>query len=308
MRSFVFLFYREKLEEESPIFSRYNLSMPELAVLESVDYLVLGHVTEDVTSSGPRLGGTATFSALTALALGLRVGIVTAASGKTSLSALAGTTVVSTPSEHTTTFENIYIGGERKQTLHHQAAKISFENVPDVWRTTSIIHLGPVAQELQDELPGRFSPSLLGITPQGWMRTWNGDGHVSPCKWESAEAFLPHAGAVVISREDAGGDEELIEAMAHQTRVLAVTDGDEGSVLFWNGDRRRFRAPQFPEVDATGAGDIYAAAFFIRLFSTRDPWEAARFATQLAARSVARVGLDGIPTSKEIEECLMEVF
>ncbi len=296
------------MKEERPIFSRYNLSMPELAVLESVDYLVLGHVTEDVTPSGPRLGGTATFSALTARALGLRVGIVTAASGKTSLSALAGTTVVSTPSEHTTTFENIYIGGERKQTLQHQAAIISFENVPDIWRTTSIIHLGPVAQELRDDMPKYFSPTLLGITPQGWMRTWNGDGHVSPRKWESAEAFLPRAGAVVISREDVGGDEELIEAMAHQTRVLAVTDGDAGSVLFWNGDRRRFRAHQLPEVDATGAGDIYAAAFFIRLFSTRDPWEAARFATQLAARSVARVGLDGIPTQKEIEECLMEVF
>ena len=282
--------------------------MPELAVLESVDYLVIGHVTEDVTPSGLRLGGTATFSALTARALGLRVGVVTAASTKTSLSALSGITVVSAPSEHTTTFENIYIDGERKQTLHHQADIISFENVPDVWRTASIIHLGPVAQELPDELPKYFSPTLLGITPQGWMRTWNDDGHVSPCKWESDETFLPRAGAVVISREDVSGDEELIEAMAHQTRVLAVTDGDAGSVLFWNGDRRRVRAPQLLEVDATGAGDIFAAAFFIRLFTTRDPWEAARFATQLAARSVARMGLDGIPTHKEIEECLMEVF
>ena len=282
--------------------------MPQLAVLESVDYLVIGHVTEDVTPGGLRLGGTATFSALTARALGLRVGIVTAANEKTSLSALSGITVISTPSEHTTTFENIYIGDERKQTLQHQAEMISFENVPDVWRMAPIIHLGPVAQELHSELPKNFSPSLLGITPQGWMRTWNDNGHVSPCKWDSAKTFLPHAGAVVFSREDVGGDEELIEAMAHETRVLVVTEGDAGSVLFWNGDRRRFRAPELEEVDATGAGDIFAAAFFIRLYTTRDPWESARFATQLASRSVARVGLDGIPTQKEIEECLMEVF
>lgn len=282
--------------------------MPELAVLESVDYLVIGHVTDDVTPSGPRLGGTATFSALTARALGLRVGIVTAARKDISLSALSGVTVISSPSEYTTTFENIYVGGERKQTLQHQADRILFENVPDVWRATPIIHLGPVAQELGSDLPKSFSPTVLGITPQGWMRTWNSDGHVSPCKWESAETFLPRAGAVVFSREDVGGDEELIELMAHQTRILVVTDGDEGSELFWNGDRRRFRAPQLSEVDTTGAGDIFAAAFFIRLYTTRDPWEAARFATQLAARSVTRVGLDGIPTSKEIEECLMEVF
>jgi sugar/nucleoside kinase (ribokinase family) len=53
---------------------------------------------------------------------------------------------------------------------------------------------------------------------------------------------------------------------------------------------------------------VYAAAFFSRLYTTRDPWEAARFATQLAAYSVTRSGLDSIPTQEEIQECLIEVF
>ncbi len=119
---------------------------------------------------------------------------------------------------------------------------------------------------------------------------------------------MPQAGAVVISREDVLGDDELIESMAHQTRLLAVTEGSAGSVLYWNGDRRRFRAPELVELDATGAGDIFATAFFFRLYATRDPWESARFATQLAARSVLRPGLDAIPTQPEIQECLMEVF
>jgi sugar/nucleoside kinase (ribokinase family) len=87
-----------------------------------------------------------------------------------------------------------------------------------------------------------------------------------------------------------------------------VTEGPAGAVLFWHGDRRRFRAPKMKEVDATGAGDVFAAAFFIRLFSTRDPWEATRFATLVASRSVTRIGLDGIPTPREIEECMMEVL
>ncbi len=96
--------------------------------------------------------------------------------------------------------------------------------------------------------------------------------------------------------------------MAHQTQVLAVTEAEAGAVLYWNGDRRRFRAPAIKEVDATGAGDIFATSFFVRLLETHDPWEAARFATQLSARSVMRVGLEGIPTQQEIDECLMEVF
>ncbi|HET6789000.1 MAG TPA: carbohydrate kinase family protein, partial [Aquabacterium sp.] len=66
--------------------------------------------------------------------------------------------------------------------------------------------------------------------------------------------------------------------------------------------------PKVKEVDATGAGDIYAAAFFVRLYTTRDPWEAARFATQFAAYSVSRPGLEGIPTEQEIQACRMEVL
>jgi sugar/nucleoside kinase (ribokinase family) len=105
-----------------------------------------------------------------------------------------------------------------------------------------------------------------------------------------------------------GGDEELIESMAHQTRILVVTEGLAGSVLYWNGDRRRFRAPEVEEVDSVGSGDIFATAFFIRLFMTRDPWEAARLATLVAAKSVTRPGLAGIPTPKEIEQCTVEVL
>jgi sugar/nucleoside kinase (ribokinase family) len=61
-------------------------------------------------------------------------------------------------------------------------------------------------------------------------------------------------------------------------------------------------------VDPTGAGDIFAAAFFTRLLSTRDPWEATRFATLVASCSVTRVGLGGIPTPSEIEECMLEIL
>jgi len=61
-------------------------------------------------------------------------------------------------------------------------------------------------------------------------------------------------------------------------------------------------------VDATGAGDIFATAFFVRFLNTRDPWEATRFATLLASHSVERAGLDGIPTALEIEQSMMVVI
>lgn len=276
--------------------------------LEPVDYLVIGHVAHDLTPQGPRLGGTVAYSALTAHALGLKVGIVTASGPETSLDALGNIPVVSLESPQSTTFENIYTDHGRIQYLRAQARRLDFHQIPELWRSTSIIHLGPIADEMDAVLPEGFSPALLGLTPQGWMRQWDAEHRVSSRQWMNAEPALARANAVVISREDVNGDDELIEHMAQHTQVLAVTENVAGCVLYWHGDRRRFRAPEVQEVDPTGAGDIFAAAFFIRLFKTRDPWEAARFATLLASHSVTRTGLDGIPTAREIEESLMEVL
>jgi sugar/nucleoside kinase (ribokinase family) len=282
--------------------------MSDLAVLEPVDYLVIGHVAHDLTPEGPRLGGTAAYSALTARALGLRVGIVTASGPETSLEVLNGIPIINVESPRSTTFENIYTEHGRVQYLRAQATRINFTNVPEAWQHASIIHLGPIANEMDAILPEGFSPALLGLTPQGWMRKWDSEARVSRTEWIDADAALVRAGAVVISREDVAGDDELIEHMAHETRILTVTENAAGAVLYWNGDRRRFRAPEVKEVDATGAGDVFAAAFFVRLFTTRDPWEATRFATLLASHSVTRPGLNGIPTAREIEACMLEVL
>ena len=282
--------------------------MPSPVLVEPVDYLVIGHVAHDLTPVGPRLGGTVSYATLTARALGLRVGVLTASGPETSLELLKDIPVISIESPQSTTFENIYTERGRVQFLRGQASRIDFNSVPEAWRRTPIIHLAPLANEIDSSLPKGFSPTLLGLTPQGWMRQWDAQGRVSPSAWSNAEDALRQANAVVMSREDVGGDDELIEHMAHQTRLLVVTEGAAGSVLHWHGDRRRFRALQVEEVDATGAGDIFAAAFFVRLHNTHDPWEAARFATLLASYTVTRVGLDGIPTAKEIRECLMEVL
>jgi sugar/nucleoside kinase (ribokinase family) len=275
---------------------------------DAVDYLVVGHLSQDLTPQGSRLGGTAAYAALTARALGLRVGVVTAWAGEIPLEALAGIRVWSIAAEHSTTFENVYTPQGRVQYLHSSAPDLLPEHIPPVWRDAPIIHIGPIAQEAKQVVGAKLSPSLLGLTPQGWLRSWDDKGRVHPCSWPESSAALAAAGAVVLSVEDVGGDEEQIEAMALASRVLAVTEGPAGARLYWHGDLRRFRAPRLEEVDATGAGDIFAAAFFYRMYATRDPWEAARFATQLAACSVTRGGLQGIPSQSEIQNCLVEVF
>ncbi|MCB9146600.1 MAG: ribokinase [Anaerolineales bacterium] len=273
-----------------------------------VDYLLIGHVAVDLTPSGKQLGGTVSYSALTALAMGMRVGIVTSAGEDAPLHLLDGVQIVNIPSKTSTIFENVYTESGRKQTLHGQAERITYEHIPQAWQNAPVVHLAPIAQEVDPTLTEMFPASWVGVTPQGWMRAWDEKGSVFAKAWENSEQVLSRVGGVVMSLEDINHDLELVEWMAHHTRLLCLTEGENGAVLHWHGDRRRYRPLSVKEVDATGAGDIFTAGFFTRLYQTKDPWEAARFATHLAAYSVTRVGLLGIPTHEEIEHCKMEVL
>ena len=275
---------------------------------EPIDYLAIGHLTVDLTPTGPQLGGSVAYAALTARALGLRPGIVTAWAGEIPLTALAGIPIIAAPAGHSSTFENLYDAAGRTQYIRHVAPRIDFSLIPAPWRQTRIIHLAPLAQEIDPIPPADFHPALLGLTPQGWFRAWDTDGRIRPCAWPHSEQPLSNAGATVLSVEDVGNDEEYIEWMAQHSPLLAVTDGRAGARLFWHGDSRRFRPPPLEAVDATGAGDVFAASFFVRLVETRDPWEAARFATRMASTSVTRPGIHGIPTPAEVQQCLSEVL
>ena len=287
---------------------RYNTPMYQLANLTPVDYLVIGHITRDLTPEGGRLGGTATYSALTAAALGLRVGIVTSWGEDVPINDLRHIPIANYPTEASTSFENIHTGHQRIQFVHTVAPTLHLNMIPDPWRNPAIVHIGPIAQEVDPSLVRNFPSSLIGVTAQGYLRKWDPTGRVGISEWPESTFVLQRAGACLISVDDVGGDEDRINDMASSCRILVVTESDQGSRLYWNGDVRRFHPPKVSMVDDTGAGDIFAASFLTRLYTTRDPWEAARFATMLASYSVTRRGLQGIPTPEEIEECMVEVF
>lgn len=282
--------------------------MRDYTPIEPIDYLLIGHVTQDVVPQGFSLGGTASYSALTARAMGLRVGVVTACHPELRLPELKGISIVRYPSEYSTTFANIQTEHGRVQYLYHRAADLDISMVPDTWRSARIVHLGPLNQEVDVKLARAFPDSFVGVTPQGWMRAWDASGRVSYTDWLEARYVLEAADAAVISVEDVRGDEAVIEDMVSAVRVLVVTEGVTGARLYWNGDMRYFRAPAQNEIDPTGAGDIFAAVFFNRLEYTRDPWEAARVATQLAALSVTRKGLASVPTEEEVKANLIEIY
>lgn len=274
--------------------------MHTLSTIEPVDYLIIGHITQDVTPDGLILGGTASYASLTARAFDKRVGIVTACSPELDLSMLSGIAIHRKNSAHTSTFRNIYTPEGRIQYILHVADHLEVDDVPPVWRNAPIVHLGPLTGEIGPDMAHAFPNSLVSATPQGWMRSWNGEGIVTFKKWNDVEQFLPYIQAAVMSVEDVQRNEEIIAELAAMIPILVVTEGAAGARIYWKGDVRNVRPPKETEVDPLGAGDVFAASFFIKLHQTRDPWEAARIATLVAANSVTRKGIAGVPSREEV--------
>ena len=280
------------------------------STLAPIDYLVIGHVTHDILPNGARvLGGTVSYAALTAAALGRAVGIVTSAGADANLAPLDTlATLVRRPAPATTTFENVYVNGHREQYVYTFAAPLTPEAVPQPWRQTPIVHLGPIMRECDPGLADHYAgKAFLGLTPQGWMRSSDARGHVFPVAWAEAGHLLPLASAVILSIEDIGGDWALAAHFAQQTRVLVVTCGWDGGTLFIDGEPTTFPAVPVTQVDPTGAGDIFATAFFIAMASGAQPLAATRFAACLAARSVTRVGLASTPRPDEVAACPLDL-
>lgn len=270
------------------------------------DYVVIGHITKDVTPDDYTIGGTATYAAVTARNLGLSVGIVTSFDpGFDPGGLLADIEIARISASATTTFQNIYHDGRREQFVHAFAAPIDPAAVPATWRQSPIIHLGPLVNEIPDQILDVFdNRSLIGVTPQGWMRQWNEAGRVQPRRWHDAEKILRRADVLVFSLEDVAHMPDEIQRFADLARLTVVTRGFAGASLFLAGNRTDYPAFEAAEVDPTGAGDVFAAAFLIRLRETDDPHKATHFANAVASLSIEGPGVHGIPTRDQVEDRL----
>jgi sugar/nucleoside kinase (ribokinase family) len=269
------------------------------------DYVTVGHVTVDVLADGSRRpGGTAFYSALQASRLGLRTLILTrglAAEIEELLHPYAAELELQVePSEQTTTLQTSGSGSTRSQRMLAWAGSIEREPALD----TSILHLAPVARESPARWRGQAE--FVGITPQGLVRDWSGkDARVSLRKAD-ARALPARCDAIVISEVERASCAELLAAAASGGAVIAITAGERPTTIL-TSDGATLHAPAPARAqpgEDLGAGDVFAAAFFISLQEGRGPQEAAAFAAAAAALRIAGPGTDGIAGREEIESRL----
>jgi 1D-myo-inositol 3-kinase len=275
----------------------------------ALDFLVLGHVTQDLQPDGTyRLGGTVLYAAVTAARLGYRVGLLTAGRETVDLTPLyqaaPGVHVVCQAAQASTTFVNRYVGSLRQQLLLDWAAPLSPAALPADWQTVPIVLLGPVAQEVPPAWAERFPHATVGACLQGWLRAWDTAGQVHFAPWTEAQRWLPGLAAAFLSREDLGGQQELAAAYATHCPLLLLTAGPQGATLFQHGHPEHVAPFPVQEVDPTGAGDVFATAMLLRLVEQATPAAAARFAAAAAALSIQGPGISAIPARATVETLL----
>jgi sugar/nucleoside kinase (ribokinase family) len=96
--------------------------------------------------------------------------------------------------------------------------------------------------------------------------------------------------------------EEAAMSLTGEGRIVALKRGAKGSIVFTHFER--LAVPAFPieEVDPTGAGDCYGAAFLVGLLEGWPLTQVARFANAVGALATTRLGpMEGTPTREEVE-------
>jgi hypothetical protein len=267
------------------------------------DYLIFGHITQDLVEGDTRLGGTALYCSILARRLGLEVALVTSFDANLDLKDLAGIQIINQKGQGTTTFKNIYGSAGRTQYLLDQAESLNISRIPENFRKSKIVHLAPVAREVDLDAGNEFPDSDLAYSLQGWLRNWDGTGLVHPAPLPSLGQEGTLTGTGFLSIEDLGFDRSVLEPIRTRFTDLALTTGEMGAELYTRNEMLLARAEPAQELDPTGAGDIFAASFIIaKVILGKTKLEAAHFANALAGISITRPGKDGIPSLKEITE------
>jgi hypothetical protein len=292
-----------------------------VGAVPSYDYATVGHVTIDVLADGTRRpGGTALYSALQATRLGLRTLILTRGVPAEIERLLAPhrheLDLRVAPAEHTTTLQTVGESLARHQRLLAWAGPIEGPVEVD----TAILHLAPVARETPRSWCDAHPPPVagdppphaddgppphaefVGLTPQGLVREWDAAGEIALGP-PPPEQLPERCDAWVLSERELACCADSAARAAAAGAVVAITAGAHPTELLLPGDGPLSvpTPPVAAPVDDLGAGDVFAAAFFIALHEGLPPARAAAFANAAAAVRIAGAGPGAIGDRRAIE-------
>jgi len=164
--------------------------------------------------------------------------------------------------------------------------------------------LAPVLDDVDPAIADRFGDATLAAAGQGWLRVAGRDGDVRSQRWAPPRPLLGRLQGLFVSDEDVLGQEAQMLEWLQRLPVAAVTAGPAGALLYVNGERYEVRPRPAREVDPTGAGDVFAAAFLVGYHLEGDPWQAAALASCAASLSVEGEGWSTVPDRETLAAVL----
>lgn len=266
--------------------------------------VVCGHVTLDRVAGALVPGGSAWYAAHTLSALGADARVLTAAGPDYPEDALAGVTARIAPAARTTLFVNVHApGGGRTQRVEAAAPPLDPAALPEAWRGADVLYLAPVLGEIAPrDFAAAAGARQVGLGVQGLVRAVAPDGAVLQPRWSFAPGELSGVTAAFVGEDDLRGQGDLVARLAAAVPIVVFTRGSAGCDVIAGGQSVRVGVFPTREVDPTGAGDVFAAAFLFALACGRAPVEAARLGAAAASIVVEGVGGEMLPRVGEAFE------
>ena len=283
----------------------------------------VGNVAKDIVPDDPRgwrLGGGVSFAALTSARLGLRsaaiigVDAVTRNARELDLLRDAGVAIQLVEVAQSPSFDNAEGPAGRRQVCLAPGVPLPVVPIPAAWAAAPVWLVVPVAAETGPAWAAAVpAGARLALAWQGLLRTLVADtptGRQAPIE----TPLVRQADLISVSRHDLvpGTTLEDLTGLLHPRAELLVTEGVEGGLLATVGDSgpprtMRYRALPARQVDPTGAGDVFMAAYvagsIVNQAAAGHQWPVeavVRWAAAGSAMAVEGPGLEGIPTRAEL--------
>jgi len=160
--------------------------------------------------------------------------------------------------------------------------------LPPSWRKVRLVHLGPIAYEVDPSFMTAFVKCRVCVTPQGWMRRREPDNRVTTVDWPAADEVVSRAVLTVMSREDIRHDPNLELCLPAWLPSWWSRMACTAAWFIVGVSPQSFEAIEVEQLDPTGAGDVFATALHIAWDRLGDLDRAIRVAARLAGQSVCR--------------------
>lgn len=273
------------------------------------DICVIGHITKDIVIIGKNEkelpGGVAYYFSLALKNLDPHIKIAVVTKLKKEDKVLLDELIKKDiqifwkKSENTTIFENLYPESldYRIQKVKSLASSFTVEDVKDI--SAKVFHLGPLTKrDIPLEVIKYLSrKAILSLDIQGFVREIR-ENKVEESSWEKREEGLPYIDILKANEKEAEiltGITDINKAAKKLAnfgiKEVVITMGKRGSLIFSEG--RFYDIPAYPpekEVDVTGCGDTYIAAYIYKRLKSFDIEFAGKFAAATATLKIENFG------------------